>query len=304
MERISQRISRLSPKEREVLSGRIRAKLLSLTSAHSQLVALNAGGKRPPFFCVHPSGGDVLCYSRLANCLGPEQPVYGIRALGLEEGEQPLSTIEALAERYVNCVLQVQPDGPYFLGGYSMGAIAAFEMARQLKTAGMEVKLLALLDMWVLSPDEITEIDDALVLSGFLGGYLPVEFLRNLPQNEQVPYVCQRLKELGWLDKDVTVAQIQRIVRVCKMNDLAVQAFKPSSYPGKITLFRAQQERDAARGSRPRTQERSLGWSRFAEVDVHDVPGNHDNLMMSPHVEELANVLRGCFELTGARVRT
>ncbi|MCP4663859.1 MAG: amino acid adenylation domain-containing protein, partial [bacterium] len=67
------------------------------------LVAIRPQGSRPPFFCVHPVGGDVLCYSDLARHLGPEQPFYGLQ-LPDREGELFLTTIGEMAEHYVEAV--------------------------------------------------------------------------------------------------------------------------------------------------------------------------------------------------------
>jgi amino acid adenylation domain-containing protein len=98
-----------------------------------------------PFFCVHPAGGNVLCYAELARALGPDQPFYGLQLPELEVlGSVP--TIEALAAHYVAALGTVAPAGPYALGGWSLGGAIAYEMACQLQAAGREVDLLALID--------------------------------------------------------------------------------------------------------------------------------------------------------------
>jgi pimeloyl-ACP methyl ester carboxylesterase len=53
-----------------------------------------------------------------------------------------------MATRYLRVLRKVQPSGPYFLGGYSMGGIVAYEMARRLLAEGDKVGLLALLDTY------------------------------------------------------------------------------------------------------------------------------------------------------------
>ena len=109
----------------------------------SPLVAIQPRGSNPAFFCVHPGGGNVLCYVGLARHLGPDQPFYAFQSRGLN-GEQPICTrIEEMASIYIEAMRAVQPEGPYFLGGWSVGGVVAFEMARQLEAQGEQVALLA-----------------------------------------------------------------------------------------------------------------------------------------------------------------
>ena len=112
----------------------------------SSLVTIQPKGSRPPFFCIHGGGGNVLIYRDLSMRLGPDQPFYGLQAQGLD-GEQPcLDTIEAMASLYVRDIRRVRPHGPYYLGGYCMGGTVAYEIAQQLRAQGEEVALLALFD--------------------------------------------------------------------------------------------------------------------------------------------------------------
>jgi thioesterase domain-containing protein len=303
LERVAERIAQLSPEQRRVLSRRVRSKSASSASLTADLVVLNAAGSRRPFFCVHPSGGDVLCYARLAACLGMDQPFYGFRAKGLDDGEEILESVECMARRYTEQLLCVQRDGAFLLGGYSMGALVAYEMARQLQLAGRTIALLAIIDMWVLSPLEKTNIDDALIVTALVGDSLPVslEFLRGMPEEEQVPYAWRSAREFGVLGPDVTLPQVQRIVSVCKANDQAAEAYTPGPYAGKVTLFRAKDERDGMRGRRPPARDPFMGWGKVAsQVEVHAIIGNHDNLIMSPQVEQLAAELRVCIERASA----
>jgi hypothetical protein len=91
------------------------------------LVALQAEGTRAPWFMVHPPGGIVVCYQALAQRLGRERPFYGIRSRGLHcEPELP-GRLEEMAEEYVTAIREVQPRGPYLLGGWSAGGLVALE---------------------------------------------------------------------------------------------------------------------------------------------------------------------------------
>ena len=124
------------------------AELIETGAPSECLVPIRATGARPPFFCVHDLSGHVLNLRNLALRLPDDQPFYGIQSVGLDGNEMPLSTIEEMAARYVREIRSVQPTGPYYLGGYSMGGIVACEMTRQLREAGEGVALLALLDTY------------------------------------------------------------------------------------------------------------------------------------------------------------
>ena len=87
-----------------------------------------------------------MSFASLAQCLAPDQPVYGVRAKGSDGAQEPLRDVESMAACYLDAIRAVAPEGPYLLGGYSSGAIVALEMAQQLRAQGEEVALLAMID--------------------------------------------------------------------------------------------------------------------------------------------------------------
>ena len=109
-------------------------------SPGESLVVVQPSGSKPPFFCVHGYAG----YTGLAAHLGHDQPVYGL-VQGLE-GNRFYTRVEDLAAHYLKDVKAICPKGPYLLGGHSFGGLVAFEMAQQLRRAGEEIGLLALID--------------------------------------------------------------------------------------------------------------------------------------------------------------
>ena len=116
---------------------------------------LQPRGTKRPFFCIHPLAGVVFPYYELAFALGKEQPFYGLQSLGIAGKERPLSTIEEMAARYIKAIKVVQPEGPYALGGWSLGALIAFEMVQQLQQTGQSVGLLVSLDESACSTSRI-----------------------------------------------------------------------------------------------------------------------------------------------------
>jgi thioesterase domain-containing protein/acyl carrier protein len=112
----------------------------------SALVPIQPSGQGTAVFGVHGGAGTILLYSELARQIGRDRPFYGLQAVGLYGDEAPQTSIPAMARRYVREVRAVQPDGPYVLAGYCFGGLVAFEMGRQLETAGAQVHLVAMLN--------------------------------------------------------------------------------------------------------------------------------------------------------------
>src|SRR5215218_3483828 len=114
--------------------------------AHGPLVPIHPDRNGRPLFFVHAAGGNAVSYAALARHLGPSVPVYAFQSRGLDGGELPHARIEEMAADYLAALRAVQPEGPYRLGGWSMGGVVAFEMARRLEAAGEAVELLAVID--------------------------------------------------------------------------------------------------------------------------------------------------------------
>jgi oxalate---CoA ligase len=112
----------------------------------SGVIPLQESGSRTPLFIVHAADGDVLTFAVLARRLGSEQPSYGLRVPGIDDGMPVPSSLVEMATGYVADIRRVQPCGPYVLGGFCLGAGVAVEMAAQLEAAGEEVAMLVLLD--------------------------------------------------------------------------------------------------------------------------------------------------------------
>ncbi|WP_051947808.1 type I polyketide synthase [Streptomyces scabiei] len=115
-------------------------------STPAGLIPFRSTGNRTPAFFVAPAAGSSLCYRELARLLDDEQPFYGLDAPGLETGTRPLRRFEDLATHHIEAIRHVRPHGPYVLGGWSIGAMVAHEMARRLQAAGEQVELLLLVD--------------------------------------------------------------------------------------------------------------------------------------------------------------
>jgi len=101
-------------------------------------------GPRVPVFGVAGHNGDVFCYRLLAQCLGTEQPFYGLQPPGLDGEGEPLERVEDLAAYFARQILAFRPGGPCIIAGFCAGGTVAFELAQQLAARGTQIRFLAL----------------------------------------------------------------------------------------------------------------------------------------------------------------
>jgi thioesterase domain-containing protein len=302
----------LGPEAAERLIKRFRGLLMRLTRApsdkplgqvvplrrqrHAALVCLRAQGERPTFFCVHGAGGSILPYGALAHHVGAGQPFYAFEPRGLEDRQRPQDRIEDMAASYLAILREVQPHGPYFLGGWSAGGLVAYEMARRLVGLGEEVALLALFDAAV--PDPQREPARPRAILGQLARRYGVDLSgrKDLKTTtEALAVILREARAASTVSVEVSEADLRRQARLYRSHAMAVQAYSPPAYPGRLTLFRAAEQSDAQHSDQ-------LGWDRFAAaVDVCVVPGNHETLFREPHVRALGEQLAQRLATAGRR---
>jgi non-ribosomal peptide synthetase component F/thioesterase domain-containing protein/acyl carrier protein len=275
------------------------ARLNEDSTQWSSLVPIQPAGSRPPFFCVHAVGGNVLEYYDLARYLGSDQPFYGLQSRGLH-GEEPHTAIAEMARHYLNEIRNVQPDGPYFIGGRSLGGIIAYEMACQLRAGGEEVSLLALLDSYPVGYDKAIgngtlRTKSARALRRALAH---LSNIHSLSLREKISYITNkssygavRIKSRAWRAVYRAFKRIGRnlpahLRDVEQFNWLAASRFIPRSYDGRATLFWASQDLRAK-------FDMIEGWKNLASVlDVVEIPGTHLDIIKEPYVAELAAKLQ------------
>jgi amino acid adenylation domain-containing protein len=289
------------------------AKALTWAPEHRGPVAvpLRPQGSKKPFFCIHPQGGTALCYFTLARYLGADQPFYAIRAPELAGEREPFECIEDMATYYIDAVRRVQPEGPYLLGGWSMGGVIAFEMARQLDAKAARVGLVALLDTEPPAPavspstypvpDSVREgrmkaQDDATLLAEIASDLkIPVsrrKLLRLRPE-ERLEYMVQQTATSEGDLEDVRNS-VNRYFTTCKAHEIALAVYRPSIYAGSVTLFHCQSKRGK------RGKEYMHGWRKLAAggVQTHEIPGNHQTMITEPSVRILARMLQASIDAT------
>ncbi|WP_248277581.1 non-ribosomal peptide synthetase [Brasilonema sp. UFV-L1] len=261
----------------------------------SSLVEIQPKGSKPPLFCIHPLGGEILCYRPLALHLGPDQPFYGIQPQGLDGNLPPLTRIEDMAAHYIREIQTIQPNGPYFLAGYSFGGVVAFEIAQQLCSKNQEVALLAMLD------------------TRRLGSSKRLPFLKRIPVHfenflQQGPcYLSQKLvgwsnwgkymlreKYMRFLGIKEPLPDDDRHLDIINANVQALSTYTFQPYSGRMILLRTEdQSRTDAVGEQ---YDLLFGWGELVTggIDVYHIPGSHLTFLDEPHVHVLAEKLKDC----------
>lgn len=268
----------------------------------SSLVMIQGGTARIPFFCIHAAGGNVLEYYDLARLLGPDQPVYGLQAKGLDGKEEPHTNIKEMAVHYLKEMREVQPEGPYLLGGRSSGGTIAFEMACLLAAEGQQVALLALLDTYPAGYFKLLPGSGSLRQRAIRYGRKLGSHATNMSQlsiAKKLEYVFGKLKYAPEKAKHKLYRRAYKIYQkmgrqlppalknIEEINFAAVKEYVPQTFAGDVTLFLATDL----------TADYDLhdGWRELIEgsIEVHEISGNHINIIKEPHVRELAEQLRG-----------
>jgi acyl-CoA synthetase (AMP-forming)/AMP-acid ligase II/thioesterase domain-containing protein/acyl carrier protein len=272
----------------------------------SCVVPIQPKGIRPPFFCVHHAPGEVLVFRNLARHLGNDQPFYGIQAVGLHYRQKPHTRIDDMATHYLREIRKYQPVGPYYLGGYSMGGIVAYEMTQQLKAEGERVALLALLDTYS-GPRRLRVV---------LSQYLRHHWSRfsELRFAESVGYLAHRLRgaamagvrpalrEGKWLLFNLVSKRIswaEGLLSVAETNALAVHSYRMRPCDCDAVLLK---------GELGTWDDRAMheDWKKFilGDLEIRPIRGAHDDIMNEPHVRVLAAELLDCLTISYSRLGT
>ncbi|HEX4976077.1 MAG TPA: amino acid adenylation domain-containing protein, partial [Pseudomonadales bacterium] len=245
----------------------------------------------PPLFFIHPVGGTVWCYQPLAAALhqrNPKRAIYGLQSSGLDAEQALLHNFETMAALYAEAIRAVQPQGPYYLLGQSMGGNIAWELAQQLQAQGQDVAWVVLIDSFVPQhiPDFFRQQDTVSLLFSQFGQVLQVDWLAMKQQNleEQIRTFYEAARAQGLLSQDLGFEQVRRLALVMKSNAEALLAYQARTYSGRVLHVRAS---DNSIG------DASLGWAELVrgELVQHSLPASHDGILQAPHAEALAALL-------------
>ncbi|MBX9602040.1 MAG: amino acid adenylation domain-containing protein [Bryobacteraceae bacterium] len=263
------------------------------------LVPIQPQGSRPPFFCVHGVGGNVIEYFHMAKYLGLEQPFYGIQAAAMYRRERLIERVEEIAAHYIQQLITFQPNGPYYLGGSSFGGLVAYEMGRQLAALNREVALVALFDTF--GPGYPQRLPGNV---GWRRSWNRLHFrlhlhLGNLRRGtDRTAYVqdkAQRFRRIlrrSWKKlvnrwRSRLQARIPSELKAVERAGLAARReYDPQPWDGPVVLFRAAQQPFGI------VPDATNGWGPLVPgLQVREIPGHHGAMVKDPQVRDLVPVL-------------
>jgi thioesterase domain-containing protein/acyl carrier protein len=254
------------------------------------VLQLKAGNEAPPVFLAHGLGGTAMDFYQLVKYMQTDRSIYGLQAKGADGVDEPFDRIEDLAQFHLDAIKELQPHGPYYLIGFSLGGLVTLEIAQRLKAQGEEVALLALLESYphsrYLSFKERARLGVRLTTRR-------ASTVGRLPFKDAVSYIL-RPSESGFYasrnaNGNPNITQpgapfapgLQR-ARDCGYAALA--RYRPSFYNGAIKFVRA-----GVITNFP--EDPAAAWSGLtAKIEVATVPGDHVGILAA-HYETLASVV-------------
>ena len=276
----------------------------------SPLLALRELGAEPPLFIVHPGALDARCYGepRITWATTCRATCCSRRKLenyrGLDAGLPMDVSIESVAASCIEAMRVVQARGPYRLGGWSLGGVVAFDIARQLEAQGEGVSLLALFD--APSPaagDRPDDWDDAALVRLF-ASYLGAREGREISMagdalaggaDEPFRLLRDHAVAAELVPADAEVEHVRSLYEAYKsglrLGTQLLWRYRPHPYAGPITYFRAAEESAVLREVFPAVTSTWTGLSG-APLEIHDVPGSHYTMFLPPHARTLAGLLK------------
>ena len=247
------------------------------------------GGKKTPFFLVAGMFGNVLNLRHLAHLLGTDRPFYGVQARGLLGGDEPHTNLIEAARDYIAEIRQVQPHGPYMIGGFSGGGLTAFEIAHQLSAEGEDIASVIMLDTPLPRRPQLTAADK-------------IAWHRLHLREEGLSYIKDwASRRIAWEIEKRRKKEFE--TSTAEFHNKAIEAafykaiaqYDVKQWDGPLTLFRPPLDLRWKVGTdRWLSRHRELVdtanfWTPHAEqLEVIEVPGDHDSMVLEPNVRVLA----------------
>ena len=233
-----------------------------------------------------------------------------MQARGLYGDHRPHETFVEMAQDYLAEIRTVQGHGPYFLGGFSGGGIAAYEIARQLLEMGEEVKALVFLDTPLPMREVPSRIDKLKVhRQNFMqrGPAYLADFVR-----KRLAWELGKLNQKFGSDVDVSRSPAEfRSNEIRASFERALPQYVLEALPIEVQLFRPRQkvEYDLGRNRALSAELEFLlpdnGWTDWVEdLAVSEVPGTHDSMVLEPNVRVLASKLRVVLDQAEAKANS
>ncbi|MFO0723577.1 MAG: non-ribosomal peptide synthase/polyketide synthase [Myxococcota bacterium] len=284
-------------------------------SKGSPLVPLNAaaremvqGKKTSPALVLIPGGFSTPFYLVPLALRLEGRPVFGLQTQGLDGEETPHRTVEEEAQSIADAMQALQPEGPYLVGGHSLGGHIAYQVAQELVERKQKVSTVVLLDTAAPFPEATSPIgpgwDSAqwlLHIANTMGSFFNVELglglpeLRAMTEEERLSAFVIKLQAAGVLPAGAGPSHVRGILEVARTQD--AMAYSPKlAHPLPLLVFRAMDRGEGAAKTEmgKLVLDPSLAWERFTgrKVEVVDAPGDHMTLVREPHVDHVGKALR------------
>ena len=275
------------------------AKLLTIKKeiVSDYLVPLKPKGSKVPLFIVHGAGLNILNFSNVINHFCEDQPVYGFQGIGPNGFDNWFESIEAMATRYIESILEVNPNGPYALAGFSFGGVVAFEIARQLKEQGKKVSIVALLDTYVDSSYYYGSYSQKRLIRYYDRTYRRLDYLKemltsykSLKLRFNAKKVYLQKKYFGLKDNmsEQDSLALEQFIEASAMVNKIIDRYHLIPQNIEVELFRAEDDVDY------KLDPTHLGWKKAAlkGVNIHNISGNHLDIVAPPNDKVLAGMLQ------------
>lgn len=256
----------------ESIAGRYRQR--ERCNRWSSVVPVQVGRERLPLVLVHPIGGNGFWYLPLCRRLSPELTIYALQSRALDLSEPLPPSVPDLARIYLD---DMRADGvplPCALAGWSFGGVVAFEMARQLREAGVEVPLLAMFDTGTGDARTVTATSEAafyLLIHAVRVDRLAGEIM-SLPREERFEAILGPAIARHMAPPSFRPAEIERMLAINEAHLESSYGYDFGHYPGDLLVFRSEGRPEPAGPG-----EDLLGWEEVieGEISVQALPGNH-----------------------------
>lgn len=266
------------------------------------LISPPAGASPMPFFLFHPAGGSAHCYRALAEHLGATLHVHAVEPPALHARWPSMLSVEEMAANYAQGVLrrlEVMPAAqPYMLGGWSLGGMLAFAVARVLRAAGLPEHGLVALDtnMERVYETRLLRMDEAAFLYELLGENLPVDHVafQAMTTKERMDLLLHHGRESGRLPSHFAEHHLRALLRTFHYNALAAARYVPPQQEGRGLLLRARQ----VGGTTALSNDPCLGWNACLSggVTLQWVPGSHETMLHPQNVGHVANAIMAYYK--------
>ena len=265
----------------------------------TSLVPIRTAGSRPPFFCAHGGGGEVLFARDIMRCLPEDQPFYGLQARGLQGDHARDTSVEIMSQHYVKELLEVQTSGPFYLGGFCMGGVIAFDMARQLIASGHSVALVVMIGTY--NPTEARRSGQSVSSLEVWRQKLAFhwENWSALPARERAIYLSQRFKAMAAGRLKRLSARVSQMTRkrgptsnrgmhglLEDYNDELGSDYEPE--PLNVDVFIVRSQKNFTFLSDPQ-----MGWRGCVrgQLEIESVDANPGGLLVEPYVSQVGKAI-------------